>query len=616
MEKILKKPARNRIRIRTQDIKVLLLSSVLSLLPFQIGWLFLFPYITYIYMRNKKEWWITIGTCLCISSLYHLENVYYYGLGILSFYLIMCVLKIKNQNIYQWMPYIGVFLCIPYAYHIYGFTSTFLFIIGFLWLFYEELLKSYEWVDSTYILGKEMFAFILCALAMLIHIYAFEYSFYAQMMMLCFIALLTNVKLTFLCGFMFYFLNDFSIMWIIYYCVMSLYQGQKMGLLFITLLFGWEYVNDFVGLMFLAGLAVIFTFEQEKENTLIEMNPVRIKYENGVLKRQIQNFSYIFDVLSDYYKKISIVESEVLSSMSEALKYSVQELEQFEQKEEDGKVVLEALESHQFDVIDLDVDEYVQGQNSYIMSLFKIKESEVKSTILPLMEHVLHRKIDVIQVKKRHRFSRIYEIELRDQGGFDFDAYADSLKNRYESSGDCFSIFRFQDYVLCTISDGMGNGEKAAASSRLITNIFQRMIVSGFRQETSIQCINKLIQSDHFATLDVLCFHKKEGVAYLSKAAACPTFLIRDEHVYQINGNSLPVGIVSKIKPDCFKVALRENDEYLMVSDGILMEEVKEWLYTRRKTSAKKDVEQFREILQRKKREDDSTVVFAKVQKQ
>lgn len=567
-------------------------------------------------MRNKKEWWITIGTCLCISSFYHLENVYYYGLGILSFYLIMCVLKIKNQNIYQWMPYIGVFVCIPYAYHIYGFTSTFLFIIGFLWLFYEELLMSYEWVDSPYVLGKEMFAFVLCALAMLIHIYAFEYSFYAQMMMLCFIALLTNVKLTFLCGFLFYFLNGFSIMWIIYYCVMSIYQGQKMGLLFITLLFGWEYVNDFVGLMFLAGLAVIFTFEQEKENTLIERNPVSIKYENGVLKRQIQNFSYIFDVLSDYYKKISIVESEVLSSMSDALKYSVKELEQFEQKEEDGEVVLQALQSHQFDVIDLDVDEYAQGQNSYWMRLFKIKESEVKSTILPLLEHVLRRKIDVIQIKKRYRFSRVYEIELRDQGGFDFDAYADSIKNQYESSGDCFSIFRFQDYVLCTISDGMGNGEKAAASSRLITNIFQRMIVSGFRQETSIQCINKLIQSDHFATLDVLCFHKKEGVAYLSKAAACPTLLIRDEHVYQINGNSLPVGIVSKIKPDCFKVALKENDEYLMVSDGILMDEVKEWLYTRRKTSAKKDVEQFREILQRKKREDDSTVVFAKVQKQ
>lgn len=56
--------------------------------------------------------------------------------------------------------------------------------------------------------------------------------------------------------------------------------------------------------------------------------------------------------------------------------------------------------------------------------------------------------------------------------------------------------------MICMISDGMGNGENAARSSRLITSLFQRMIISGIPQDSAIRCINKLIQSDTYATLE------------------------------------------------------------------------------------------------------------------
>ena len=61
--------------------------------------------------------------------------------------------------------------------------------------------------------------------------------------------------------------------------------------------------------------------------------------------------------------------------------------------------------------------------------------------------------------------------------------------------------------MICMISDGMGNGENAARSSRLITSLFQRMIISGIPQDSAIRCINKLIQSDTYATLDVICIN-------------------------------------------------------------------------------------------------------------
>ena len=112
---------------------------------------------------------------------------------------------------------------------------------------------------------------------------------------------------------------------------------------------------------------------------------------------------------------------------------------------------------------------------------------------------------------------------------FDIEAYGDSIRNSYTGNGDSYSIFRFRQSMICMISDGMGNGENAARSSRLITSLFQRMIISGIPQDSAIRCINKLIQSDTYATLDVICINRSSGMAYISKSAACPTFLLRDE---------------------------------------------------------------------------------------
>lgn len=613
MERILKKANYNRIRIRMQEVCVFALSAGIALLPFYVGWLFLFPYLTYSYVRDKKEFLIGCVAILVTCGLYDVESVSFYALGMLCLYLFLQILVLKQQNLYQWLPYTGVMICLPYALQVYGLQPDLVFVLGFLWLFFEELCTDFDWLKQDAVLGKAMFALVLCAFGVLVQVYAMPYGFYAQMLIMGCIALLCNVKLTVLFGFLLYFKFQFPLPWFLYYVGICLYQGKSVGLIAISLFFGLQYVDHILGLLFLAGMCIVFAFEQKQDMEKVYQQQRLEPLEQGRLKRQMQNFSYIFEVLSNYYETISAVECEVLSSMAEALKLSAEELALSEQKHDEGEMLLKTLQAHQFEVMYLQMEEDSQGYHTYDIELKKMEESEVHTTILPLMEQQLHRKLKIIEIRKKHWFSSRYQVVMKDRSGFTFDTYADSIKNQYETSGDCFSIFQFQDYVLCTISDGMGNGEKAAASSRLITNLFQRMIVSGFRQETSIQCINKLMQSDHFATLDVLCFHKNEGVVYLSKAAACPTFLIRDDHVYQINGNSLPVGIVSKIQPDCFKVVMKEDDEYVMVSDGVDLEEVREWIFTRRKGSAKEDVETFRKILLKKKRDDDSTVVLAKV---
>ena len=169
---------------------------------------------------------------------------------------------------------------------------------------------------------------------------------------------------------------------------------------------------------------------------------------------------------------------------------------------------------------------------------------------------------------------------------FEIEVDGDSLKNASTTSGDAFSIFHFRQSLVCMISDGMGNGEKAAQISHLVSSIFQKMVVSGIPQDNAIRCINKLMQSDTYATLDVICF------------------------------NALPVGIVSTIQPDCFEIELQDKDEFIMMSDGVEMKEVYAWMRERQEDSMKEDVEIFMDILKRKLRKDDSTIILARVKEQ
>ena len=73
------------------------------------------------------------------------------------------------------------------------------------------------------------------------------------------------------------------------------------------------------------------------------------------------------------------------------------------------------------------------------------------------------------------------------------------------------------------------------------------------------------------------------------------------------------MGIIASIEPDCFVADLQEGDEYLMISDGIFLDEIYEWLNTRDTKSVKASMEGLMEVLRQRQRLDDSTAVLNKV---
>lgn len=613
------KKLRSRFSIHVSDIVCGIISFILGSLTSPLGFVLTFLYLTYTYMRNVREAMILI----CLVLLFSLERgiliTYVYALAFASYFVLIHMVKMLNQNLYHWLTYITTFMCAAFSIQYYGFHAIAIVLPVMSYTFMRVLLSDYRWVNKTWYYPPCIRGFLIYVAALLLIEVLPLYKEAILMVAMLSIAYSADEKTTGILALSSYFLvSTQNVHVLILTSVLAIFKYDKKNTVLLLigafLLFPYSIemylylILCVVGLLFVNGYTDHTTTGLELQSQI----DGRIS-QNSLLKRQMQNYANIFQSLSDYYAQINDVQADILENMANALQYNADAVRKVDGLQQDTSRIQKALEGYQYEVKNLLIEEPKEGRIQVSMDISNIKRGEVHSTLLPLMEVLLHRNLEIEDLKGKRFFQGYHHICICDHIPFEIDAYADSVKNSYTSSGDTFSIFKFRQSMVCMISDGMGNGDRAAQSSRLITNIFQRMMVSGIAQDSAIKCINKLIQSDTYATLDVICFNRAQGVAYISKSAACPTFLLRDKEVYEINGNALPVGIISQMQPDCFQVELKSGDEYLMVSDGIYMNEIYTWLKEREGQSVKDDIESFTGILKKSRRKDDSTIVLAKV---
>lgn len=595
----------------------LLIGSVAS----PLAYVFAFLYGSYFYMREDQECKLAIGGILIGSLLCGIFTTYLYALGFTIFFLIIHVLQLFKQNVYKALPLICAAISIPYSLYTFGLNLQVLVISFLTYALLRLDHKDFSWIQKKLVFTSTMYGVILISVAFLIQPWIpieqqslvvgallFLTAFLCEPICVILLILLINSVLV----------EPLSLF--VIGGMLCIGYGKKSpwlcsGALFILGM--WLKVDLSQAVLLTIGGISSFLYDEKRLpfHTERHKENENITSTQSMLNKQINNFSSIFASLSEYYEQISDVEAQMLSDMAKALKYSADTIKKVDTKQSQKQRILKALEGYQYEVDSFEYEETSDGSLAMELDIRNIKKSEINQTLLPLLEVLTHEHLKVTEVK-HHRFtSGAHHITLENHVPFQIDSYADSQKNMFETSGDSFSVFRFRNTVISMISDGMGSGEHAAASSRLITNIFQRMVVSGIPKADSIKCINKLLQSDAYATLDVVCFDCAAGKAYIFKSAACPTFLIRDGELYEVNGSSLPVGIISTIEPDCFVADLKEGDEYLIISDGIFMDEIYEWLKIRACDSVKASLEDLMKILRRKQRLDDSTAVLSKVQK-
>lgn len=128
--------------------------------------------------------------------------------------------------------------------------------------------------------------------------------------------------------------------------------------------------------------------------------------------------------------------------------------------------------------------------------------------------------------------------------------------------------------VVFGISDGMGVGPRAAWESGTAMSLMEQLLMAGFSQTLAVRAVNTtlLLRSadDHFATLDMLLLDRQRHQMEIVKVAASPTFVRRRDHVFQIQGKSLPVGIVNEVSIEPLTSAVEAGDVVVMVTDGVL----------------------------------------------
>lgn len=150
-----------------------------------------------------------------------------------------------------------------------------------------------------------------------------------------------------------------------------------------------------------------------------------------------------------------------------------------------------------------------------------------------------------------------------------------TAKNNNEVNGDNNIILKLDNgkYII-GLSDGMGSGQEADKNSKLVINMLEKFLKSGFNKDTAIKLINSVLllksDQDSFATMDISVVDTQTGNVEFVKVGACPTFIKKKDRVEFINSISLPVGIIDNIDIDLCDKKLEDGDLLIMVTDGII----------------------------------------------
>ncbi|MCL6591032.1 MAG: stage II sporulation protein E [Firmicutes bacterium] len=147
-------------------------------------------------------------------------------------------------------------------------------------------------------------------------------------------------------------------------------------------------------------------------------------------------------------------------------------------------------------------------------------------------------------------------------------------KDGNEFSGDSQILHQLKNGIfLAILSDGMGNGAKAAQESGVAVTILNKLLEMGVGQDFALKVINSVLllraPEESFATVDLALINLYHGQAEFIKIGAASSYIKRGKEVWMIKSKSLPVGILNEVDIDRTVVQLQAGDLVIMVTDGV-----------------------------------------------
>lgn len=142
-----------------------------------------------------------------------------------------------------------------------------------------------------------------------------------------------------------------------------------------------------------------------------------------------------------------------------------------------------------------------------------------------------------------------------------------------EKSGDTHSLVKIDEgkFMVC-LSDGMGSGDMANRTSETAISLIESFYKAGIDGDSVLGIVNKILAigtDESFSAMDILSVNLFNLTCNFIKIGSPSSYLITEQSIQIIDGNSLPLGILDELKPTSLSIPLTEGATVLMITDGI-----------------------------------------------
>lgn len=569
-----------------------------------------------IVQRHPVLYWISIVLTILTTAVFHIEDLAVLLISLIFLNLFFQAVSLSKLNRFTSLPFIAaISMSVEMMIRLCDFSQVLIgaVSVGLCTYFFDK--DSGSSLKETY-LTKITLLFLLCIPSFLgisneiiLLFFAFSAILASYLLDLRSLIFLLAFSVVFAIKEMGFFL---AVMTIVCSCIPSDKKLIRTVIfLVILLLYKPEFQSVVQGLGVLAATMIADKLFISKDEEDISLS---LDKQTSDCSFQLQQFSKIFESLANHYKGTPL-ETELITSMGKTLyTMSLQVKTASHSMNALHKKIMETLEGYQFEISRLHIEESKDGRISLRLHCARCNKQEITSILVPLLEKCIHKKLKITSLVKSRAMNGFVILECSSAECCKLQVHPYSF-SKEKISGDQYSVFECKDQTCVILSDGMGCGVQAKEESQFLIELAQRMIACQMPLSLIAGNINEcmtLTRKEKFATLDFFCFDRSSKEAYMIKSGSCPTYLIRNKCVLEIKGEGLPLGIIQKIKPDCFKIACRKGDVFVMVSDGVETSLLEKWLKEDKgkleekiKASMKKPKEQFK---------DDATILLIQVQ--
>ncbi|MFF2020055.1 stage II sporulation protein E [Paenibacillus sp. NPDC058177] len=294
-----------------------------------------------------------------------------------------------------------------------------------------------------------------------------------------------------------------------------------------------------------------------------------MKGQYGLYQHDMRWKRQIYDSRQFVAEQLSGV-SQVMEDLAKEIKREGQAMYRQESQ------IREALEKlglsiHSIDILSLDPGRVeIEVVHAYTRGF-----DECRKMIAPLLSDILNENIAVMSETAVHPREGLSMVTFGSAKAYEVNTgIANAAKGGDLLSGDSFSTVELGNGTFAvSISDGMGNGERARMESSAALGMLEKLLQSGMDEKLAVKSVNSVLMlrspDEFYATVDMALIDQYSAQTTFMKIASAPSFIRRGSEVIPVTASNLPIGIIQDMEVDLITLQLHPGDILIMMTDGI-----------------------------------------------